>query len=90
MSNSPYQPGYHLEEIPRGEYGEISKILEEAKELKDAMEQANKLMVLIELADLIGAIDGYLDKHYGTSMTIDNLITMAFATKRAFASGHRK
>jgi hypothetical protein len=47
-------------------------------------------MVLVELADLIGAIDGYLDKHYGKSMTIDNLITMAFATKRAFISGYRK
>jgi len=86
----PYQAGYHLEEIPRGTYGEISKILEEAAELKDATEQANKLMVLIELSDLIGAIDGYLDKYYGKSMTIDNLITMAFATKRAFTSGYRK
>lgn len=82
--------GYHLEEIPRGEYGEISKILEESAELKDAMEQGNKLMCLIELSDILGAIDGYLDKYYGDKMTIDNLITMAFTTKRAFSSGHRK
>lgn len=82
--------GYHLEEIPRGTYGEISKILEEAAELKDAMEQANKVMVIIELSDLVGAIDGYMEKYYGDKLTIDNLITMAFATKRAFTSGHRK
>lgn len=86
----PEKPGYHLTEIPRGVYGEISKILEEAAELKDAMEQANKVMVLIELADLIGAIDGYLENYYGDKMTVDNLITMAFTTKRAFESGHRK
>ncbi len=83
-------PGYHFQEIPRGEYGEISKILEEAAELKDAMEQANKVMVIIELADLVGAIEGYMEKHYGDKLTIDNLLTMADATKRAFKSGHRK
>ncbi len=86
----PYQPGYHLEEIPRGEYGEISKILEEAAELKDAMEQGNKVMVIIELSDLMGAIDGYMEKYYGKQLTIDDLLTMADATKRAFKYGHRK
>ena len=86
-----YKAGYHMEEIPRGVYGELSKVIEEAAELKDAMEQGNKLMVLIELSDIIGAIDGYLDKYYtGRSMTIDNLITMAFTTKRVFESGYRK
>lgn len=89
-SSGLVQPGYHLEEIPRGTYGEISKILEEAAELKDAMEQANKVMVIIELSDLIGAIDGYMINHYGDKLTIDNLITMAETTKRAFKSGHRK
>lgn len=83
-------PGYHVADIPRGEYGEISKILEEAAELKDAMEQGNKVMVIIELSDLIGAIDGYMEKHYGNKLTIDNLLTMAEATKRAFKYGHRK
>jgi hypothetical protein len=83
-------PGYHVEEIPRGTYGEISKILEEAAELKDATEQSNVVMVIIELSDLIGAIDGYMEKYYGDKLTIDNLLTMAEATKRAFKSGHRK
>jgi len=85
-----YTPGYHLQEIPRGTYGEISKILEEAAELKDAMEQGNKVMVIIELSDLIGAIEGYMEKYYGDKLTVDNLLTMADTTKRAFKSGHRK
>lgn len=83
-------PGYHLTEIPRGTYGEISKILEEAAELKDAMEQANKVMVIIELSDIIGAVEGYMEKYYGDKLTIDNLLTMANTTKRAFQSGNRK
>ncbi len=83
-------PGYHIAEIPKGVYGEISKILEESLELKDAMERGNKIMVIIELCDIIGAIDGYIEKYYGNAITIDNLITMAYATKRAFESGGRK
>ena len=83
-------PGYHLTEIPRGEYGEISKILEEAAELKDAMEQGQKLMCLIELSDLLGAIEGYIEKEYEGKITIDDLFNMSYATKRAFESGRRK
>lgn len=82
--------GYHIDDIPRGEYGEISKILEEAAELKDAMEQGQKLMCLIELSDMIGAIEGYLEKYYGNKITVTDLFNMAYATKRAFESGHRK
>jgi len=89
-SSGLYKPGYHLTEIPRGTYGEISKILEEAAELKDAMEQGNKVMAIIELSDLMGAIDGYMEKYYGDKLTIDNLLTMSETTKRAFKSGHRK
>ncbi|NIQ15865.1 MAG: hypothetical protein GTO02_16160 [Candidatus Dadabacteria bacterium] len=82
--------GYHLEQIPRGEYGEISKIIEEASELKDAMEQGQKLMCLIELSDILGAIEGYLEKHYQGKITVTDLFNMAAATKRAFESGQRK
>ncbi len=32
-------PGYHLREIPKGVYGEASKILEEAAEFGEALEQ---------------------------------------------------
>jgi hypothetical protein len=53
--------GYHVDNIQRGEYGEISKIVEEVAELKDAAKQGIKVMVLVELADIVGAIVGYLN-----------------------------
>lgn len=80
---------YHLQPIPTGQYGDISKIEEELLELKDAQEQGIKIMELNELSDLIGAIEGYLDKHH-PGLTLDDLIAMKKATRRAFESGHRK
>lgn len=82
--------GYHLSEIPKGVVGEFSKIEEEFYELKDALEQGNKVMSLVELSDLIGAIKLYLEKEYGKSIEIYDLMTMAKATQRAFECGDRK
>lgn len=82
--------GYHLNNIPKGEYGEISKIIEEALELKDAMEQGQKIMCLVELSDILGAIEGYLEKYYDGKVTVTDLFNMSGATKRAFESGQRK
>lgn len=81
--------GYHVRSIPRGEYGEISKIAEEMEELKDAAEQGVTLMVLQEMSDMIGAMRGFLCKHHPT-ITLDDLIRMADATERAFNSGQRR
>lgn len=81
--------GYHLTEITRGEYGEISKLEEELAELKDSVKQGNRIMELIELSDLIGAISGYLEK-YHTGFFIEDLIIMAKATDRAFKDGTRQ
>lgn len=81
--------GYHVRDIPRGTVGEASKILEEAAEFGDAIEQGVKVMALIELSDMIGATQAYLDNHFpGT--TIDDLCHMAAVTKRAFTSGQRE
>jgi hypothetical protein len=80
--------GYHLDEIPRGEFGELSKVYEEIAELADAEEQGAKLMLLQELSDVIGAIEGYLTKHH-PSITLDDLIKMKAITTRAFESGAR-
>lgn len=55
--------GYHLEDITKGQFGEKSKIIEELKELRDAMNQGNRIMLLQELSDIIGAIIGYYSKH---------------------------
>jgi len=82
--------GYHLTDIPKGEYGQLSKVIEEALELKDAMEQGQKIMCLVELSDILGAIEGYLEKHYGDTVTVTDLFNMSNATKRAFETGQRK
>jgi hypothetical protein len=81
--------GYHLNTISRGSYGEISKIEEELHEFKDAVSQSNRIMELLELSDLIGAVCGYLER-YHSGFTIDDLLAMARATRRAFEDGTRK
>jgi len=80
--------GYHLASIPVGEYGEISKIEEELTELKDAKSQGSKIMELVELSDLVGSIEGYLNK-YHPQIKLQDLITMSDITKRAFINGFR-
>lgn len=81
-------PGYHLRPILKGRLGEISKIEEEVAELRDAREQDVKIMELVELSDLIGAIKAYLsERHPGT--TLDDLLAMHAVTERAFVNGHR-
>ncbi len=84
----PKKPGYHIADIPRGTFGEPSKIIEEAREFADAINQGVTLMALQELSDLLGAIHGYLARHH-PSLTIIDLIDMAAMTERAFKNGHR-
>lgn len=79
--------GYHLKEIPKGEYGKFSKVKEEFLEVEDSREQNNPIMIMCELSDLIGAIECYASKW---NITLDDLITMKDATKRAFKTGRRK
>lgn len=79
---------YHTKPIQKGVYGELSKIIEEADELKDAQEQDNPILVLNELADIVGAIDGFVNKHHG--MGIDDVIKMMRLNEKAFKSGHRR
>lgn len=81
-------PGYHLKEIKKGELGQLSKIQEELDEAFDAEEQGVKIMLAVELSDLIGAVELYAQKHLG--FTLDDLIAMKEVTQRAFLSGRRK
>lgn len=55
--------GFHKREIQKGTYGELSKIQEELEEAFDAEEQGQDLMLLIELSDMIGAIEGVAKKY---------------------------
>lgn len=81
--------GYHISEITKGTLGELSKIKEELEEALDADKQHNPIMVLLELSDLIGAIESYLDINHPT-ISIADMLTMSTATKRAFNMGYRK
>lgn len=80
--------GYHLSEIPKGELGELSKLREELDEAIDAEAQGCRLMVLVELSDMLGAIRLYLERHH-PGYTLDDLQTMADITRRCFENGHR-
>lgn len=78
--------GYHITPILKGKLGEISKIEEELNELKDAKLQNSKIMQMVELSDLYGAIESYAET-LGISM--NDLSIMNNITKRAFANGKR-
>lgn len=49
--------GYHLTTIEKSEYGTVGKVSEELSELIDAIGQDCKIMMLVELSDLVGAIE---------------------------------
>lgn len=82
------RPGYHLVAIARGELGELSKIQEELDELRDAMTQGSRIMAAVELADLMGAVQAFMDRHL-PGMTLQDLQTFSAITRRAFENGHR-
>ncbi|QEQ94876.1 hypothetical protein pEaSNUABM56_00077 [Erwinia phage pEa_SNUABM_56] len=82
-------PGYHKKKIAKRNYGSWGKILEELEELNDAHEQGSKIMQLVELSDLYGAIEGYLEERF-PGMKMHDLKKFSDITKRAFRSGERK
>lgn len=81
--------GYHTQDIPKGKVGLSSKIMEELLELQDAESQSCRIMQLLELSDIYGALEAYLDKHF-PGFNLDDLRAMSNITKRAFQSGHRR
>jgi hypothetical protein len=80
--------GYHTRIITKGKMGEFSKVEEEIQELLDAREQNVKVMELIELSDLLGAIEAYVGAKY--NLTLPDLLAMMEKTKQAFKDGTRK
>lgn len=81
--------GYHLREITKGRLGEFSKIREEFEELSDAMEQDAKILVLCELADLVGAIAAFVKQEFKGSIGFEDVILMTQMTRDAFEEGER-
>lgn len=53
---------------PEGVLGEFSKIEEEVDEMREGIEQGDRMLVLIELCDLLGAVDEYAKKQYNLSL----------------------
>ncbi|WNL63411.1 hypothetical protein [Citrobacter phage Tr1] len=80
--------GYHLAEIEKQAYGTVEKIHEEVFELRDAIAQDCRIMQLVELSDIIGAVEGVLETHF-PDFTLQDLIAMSAITKRAFRNGGR-
>lgn len=78
---------YHKSKITNGDFGKWTKIKEEFEEFEDALQQGNNLMSLLELSDMLGAIEEYIKQF---NMTLSDLMIMKDATKRAFESGDRK
>lgn len=81
--------GYHISTIEKGEIGKSTKILEEVLELIDAEKQECRVMALVELSDLFGAIQSYLNTNM-KDISMKDLETMSNITKRAFENGFRK
>lgn len=79
--------GYHVTNIERGEYGELSKVLEEVYEAMDAESQGSTIMFAVELADIYGALEEVALRH---NLTMADLKIFSDITKRAFINGVRK
>jgi len=82
------QPGYHINHIPKSKIGSLDKIFEELMECFDAEQQNDKIMLLVELSDLYGALESFMQFNF-PSFSIDDLKNTSHTTKRAFISGRR-
>jgi len=78
--------GYHKIKIKKGKLGKFSKIKEEFTELSDAVNQRNKVLIICELTDLVGAIEEYAKKF---KLTLNDLIEFSNLTKSAFKEKKR-
>jgi hypothetical protein len=67
---------FHQRAITRGVFGEFSKVEEEFYEAKDALEQKNNILLIVELCDLLGAIMGYMDRSW-PEIGFEGLMTMS-------------
>lgn len=79
--------GYHSIIVTKGIYGELDKIQEEFTELKDAHNMGDKILMICECSDLYGALEGFVEKHFG--LTMEDLKKFSDKTKSAFKEGKR-
>lgn len=88
MADDTFVPGYHLVPIRKGELGELSKIQEELDELSDGFAQGDRILMAVELADLYGAMELFIEKHL-PGVTMADVARFSAITRRAFANGRR-
>lgn len=81
--------GYHRAEIRKGVIGRLSKVQEELDEALDAEAQGDRIMLLVELSDMIGALEAYLEAEY-VDFSLEDLISFSDKTRSAFHDGTRK
>lgn len=79
-------PGYHLDVFPKFSNIE-SKILEEAREFLDALNQGNRIMAGVELSDVVLAVQQNAEL---LGYSFEEILAMSYATKRAFTNNRRK
>lgn len=72
---------FHISEYKKGDYKTFDKIIEEYEEILDARKQNNKIMEIIELSDLIGAIEGYIENEF--NLTLNDLILFSNKVKES-------
>lgn len=82
------KPGYHLDKIEKRRFGSLGKIQEEVEELLDAHRQGSHVMILVEMSDLYGAMQGFLEENY-PGFKMEDLKKFSMITQRAFKNGHR-
>lgn len=86
--STTFRAGYHVSPIDKGILGQPSKIKEECDEFMDAIEQGAEIMALVELSDLVGAIEAFLLTNH-PSIKFRDLRKMSAVTRRAFRNGRR-
>ncbi|AFH21093.1 hypothetical protein CL97_gp209 [Cronobacter phage CR9] len=82
------KPGYHLDKIEKRRFGSLGKIQEEVEELVDAHRQGSHVMILVEMSDLYGAMQGFLEENY-PGFKMEDLKKFSSITRRAFENGYR-
>lgn len=81
--------GYHTQFIPKGEYGEFSKVEEEFEELKDAwLNRESSVLSVCELSDLYGAMEAFAEKTLHMSMS--EVIKFSELTKEVYQNRPQK
>jgi hypothetical protein len=88
MADDAFVPGYHLVPIRKGVLGELSKVQEELDELSDGFAQKDRILMSVEVADLYGALELFVEKHL-PGLTMEDVAKFSATTRRAFTNGRR-